>query len=727
MIDGGQVCAEGVVEKIIFFNDDTQFCIAQMRPSGRGMPSEYSSPITIAGILAGLQCGETISVKGKWTRHPSYGARISVESFSTKLPSSVYGIVKFLGSGLIAGIGKKYAQAIVDRFGEDTLKIIDENSGRLLEVEGIGKKRARLIKKSWDEQRALRDVVMFLRTYGVGVSMCAKIVKRYGDEAIKIVRMAPYTLCREISGIGFKTADAIAVNSGVPNESKQRIQAGVLHCIKEAEEKGDTCIPRAELEHVSAQLLDVDKEKCSQAVAELVEGGELVAFRDGRIQRFALNRAERDIAEDLHRIFESGSGLPPIKFESALCWAKDRAGFEFAPEQSEGVLFALKSKVCVITGGPGTGKTTILKSLCDILRAKKITPVLAAPTGRAAQRMTESSGVAAKTIHRLLGYDASSKDFLHGRENPLDAKFVVIDEASMLDTKLASAVFGAVPSEAHLLLVGDVNQLPSVGPGNVLKDIISSARFPVIRLNKIFRQGARSDIALCARDILEGRAKSENMRVSKISDVDFSRELNFIEAAEPSECLDVCVRLMRDEIPRRVRSIDPLMDVQLLAPMKKGTAGIAAFNSVLSQELNGGAKSVLGSSLREADKVMQTRNNYELDIFNGDIGRVGRPCADNSAVWVKFDSRMVEVPRADLSDLQPAYAISVHKSQGSEFEVVVIALLKQHFLMLQRNLLYTAITRGRKKVFVVGDMAAWEMAVKNSKSLRRRTALAERL
>ncbi len=723
MIDGGQVCAEGVVEKIVFFNDDTQFCVAQMRPKGR----EYSEPVTITGILAGLQCGETISVKGKWARHPSYGARINVESFSTKLPSSVYGIVKFLGSGLIAGIGKKYAQAIVDRFGEDTLKIIDENSGRLLEVEGIGKKRARLIKKSWDEQRALRDVVMFLRTYGVGVSMCAKIVKRYGDDAIRIVRMEPYALCRDISGLGFKTADAIAINSGVSNESKARVQAGVLHCVKEAEERGDTCVLRAELEHISSELLQVEKAKCSQAVAELVECGELVAFRDGRVQRAVLNRAEREIAENLHRIAGSSSGLPPIKFESALSWAKDRAGFDFAPEQSEGVLSALKNKVCVITGGPGTGKTTILKSLCDILSAKKVKPVLAAPTGRAAQRMAESAGVGAKTIHRLLGYDASSKSFLHGEDNPIDAKFVVIDEASMLDTKLAATVFGAVPSEAHLLLVGDVNQLPSVGPGNVLKDVISSARFPVVRLNKIFRQGARSDIALCARDILEGRAKSDNMRVSKISDVDFSRELNFIEAAEPSECVDACVRLMRDEIPRRAKGIDPLMDIQLLAPMKKGSAGIAAFNTVLSQALNGGAKSVPGSSLREGDKVMQTRNNYELDIFNGDIGKVGRPCADNSAVGVEFDSRRVEVPRADMTDLQTAYAISVHKSQGSEFEVVIIALLKQHFLMLQRNLLYTALTRGRRKVFVVGDMAAWEMAVKNSKSLRRRTALAERL
>ncbi len=723
----GNVKTEGVVEKIVFFNDENQFCIAQLKLTQKG--SEFDKPITIAGILAGVQCGETLSLEGEWANHPTHGLQIKVKNFKTKLPSSVYGIVKYLGSGMIAGIGKTYAKAIVDKFGEDTLRIIETESARLREVEGIGEKRAREIKKSWDEQRGLRDVIMFLRTYGVGVAMCTKIVRRYGADAPRVIREEPYRMAREINGIGFKTADAVALNCGIPNESRQRIEAGVLFCIEEAQEDGHTCIDRSELERKAAEILQVDYGKCTHAIVTLIEEGEIVPAPNGLLQGKFLSIDENSIAKNLHRLGFAKSLLPPIIHDKALEWAKARAGFEFAPAQSEAILSALKSKVSVITGGPGTGKTTILKSVCDILSAKKCTPLLAAPTGRAAQRMSESAGVPAKTIHRLLGFDGNTGKFLHNKDNRLKAKFVVIDEASMLDTRLAAAVFSALPDSAHLLLVGDINQLPSVGAGNVLKDVIASKAFPVAELNEIFRQSSRSQIVITAHEILHGIDAFTAFSPAPLSRIDPMADINFVEALEPEECVGACVRLIKDIIPHIYSGVDPLLDVQLLAPMHKGTAGIAAFNHALQNALNPRGEGVSSgfAILREGDKVMQTRNNYDLDIYNGDLGKIVKIASDSRSLIVNFDGKKVEIERGDFGDLNPAYAISVHKSQGSEFPIVVLPLLKQHFMMLQRNLLYTGLTRGRRKVFIVGDPYAWKMAVKNAKSLQRNTALKERL
>ncbi len=717
------VKVSGVVERIVFFNEENFYCIATLRVRAKDGSAKN---ITITGTMPSLQCGETIDVTGQWVRHSSYGNQIKVASFESRLPSGVYGIEKFLGS-LVDGIGPTYAKRIVDVFGERTLEIIDTASARLLEIKGIGRERLARIRKSWEEQKGLRDLVIALRVYGIGVSMCVRIINRFGADAARIVREQPYRLSREIDGIGFKTADMIALNGGLSNECPERIGAGLLHVLGECEEEGGTCMPVGELVSRASALLEVDAQKCAEGVGLLTREGAVKYVGEGIVQRDTLDYAERRIAANLRRIATSQSCLPPIKVDAAVRWATQRAGFEFAPEQARAVAAALENKICVITGGPGTGKTTILKAVCDILRAKKCAPVLAAPTGKAAQRMGESTRCEAKTVHRLLGFEDGK--FVYNEYRPMNAKFLVIDESSMLDTKLAAAVFAAVPSPAHLVLVGDIDQLPSVGAGNVLRDIIDSGKFPVVRLDKIFRQGERSGIVEVARAVLNGDTSMGGVPVASAASINPDDDLVFIPADTPEDCVATCVDLVKNRLPR-LFGADSVADIQVLAPMHKGSGGIAKLNEELKHALNSGADSVSygGVNFAVGDKIMQTRNNYDLDIFNGDMGIVSAVSKGGEyPVEADFDGRRVRLEKRNLIDFQQAYAISIHKSQGSEFPIVVIPLLRQHFVMLQRNLLYTAITRGRKKVFVVGNQSAWSGAVKNARSAERRTFLKERL
>lgn len=726
MQNGGKALLEGVVERIVFFNEENHFCIAQIKPVNE--KDKDLKNVTATGVMPNIECGETISIVGEWINHKAYGLQIKVESFESKLPSNLYGIEKFLGSGMIAGIGKQYAKRIVAHFGEDTLSVIDHDSARLTEVDGIGKTRAKKIKASWEERRCLRDVMIFLQRFGVGVATCLKIVRKYGFDATRIIREEPYKIAREIDGIGFKTADKIALNSGIANESPQRVETGILYALKEFEEDGDTRVPAGELEAKAATMLELTKERCAQAIGELLKKNDIKIVCERSIQSSKLDFAESVIAASLKRIFLSPSTLPPIKFERAASWAEEKMKVSFAPEQSSAIISALKNKISIITGGPGTGKTTILKAVCDILRAKKIDPVLAAPTGRAAQRMSESCQIEAKTIHRLLGYDAQTSKFIHNSENPIDAKFVILDECSMLDTRLASSLFSAISKDTSLLLVGDTNQLPSVGAGNVLGDIISSKTFPVIELKHIFRQGSRSQIVLASHEILNGNCSIDGLVPASILAVNPERDIHFIHAEDPNECVKICLDLCSDLIPRWY-AVNKVSGSQILAPMHKGSVGILAFNGAMQRILNTSTDSIspAGTLFKVGDKVMQTRNNYDLDIFNGDMGLVQKIDRQNAAIEVDFDGKLVRIERADCGDLVLAYAISIHKSQGSEFPIVVIPLLKQHFMMLQRNLIYTAITRARRKVFIVGDPWAFNSAVKNSRSTERRTALKERL
>lgn len=732
----------GVLERIVFFNDENFYTIGEV------CDEATQETVTVTGTLPSVQCGETLELRGVWTRHPTHGRQFRISSFSSKLPSSVHGIRKYLGSGLVRGIGKTYAKRIVDHFGADTLRVISEESARLREIPGIGAQRVRAIKESWDEQFALREVMIFLQTYGVTTAQCLRIVRAYGLDAKKTLQENPYRLAQDIDGIAFPTADKIARNLGLPTEGAQRVEAGVVYAMQLAEADGHTAFPQDDLVAKSAELLGVDPGLPSRLIAEMLEGGrlvfvdavQLVRNEDGSrsrenvrlLQKRDFASAEREIAECVSAIAGTADRLPPIHIDRAVEWAQARAGFVFAEEQTAAVKTALAEKFSVITGGPGTGKTTILQAICSILRAKKARITLAAPTGRAAQRMSETTGVSAGTIHRILKPEPLLGGFAHNEKNPLPTDFVIVDEASMLDTKLASALLRAVPAAAHLVLVGDVNQLPSVGAGNVLNDLIQSRRVAVTKLNAVFRQGKRSGIVSAAHAILQGDGHVPQPVLEDVFEFDPEGDIHFIRADGADECVRKTLALATRAIPKilGVRSAD---DIQVLVPMHRGNAGVQNFNAVLQKAFKPAGTAVLGvpaaggTRLELGDKVLQNRNNYEKNVFNGDLGRVDEVSPEAGSLSVRFADVRADYERAELGELQLAYAITIHKSQGSEFPVVIIPLVKAHFMMLKRNLIYTAITRGRKKVFIVGEPAAYSMAVRNADSARRWTGLPARL
>ena len=712
---------EGVLERITFYNEENGFLIGKLKGQTK------AAEIAVVGKAPKVQCGETLVLTGSWSTHPKHGRQFSFTSLKSKLPASAYGIRKYLASGLIHGIGKTYANKIVDHFGADTLRVISEESGRLREIEGIGKLRAKSIKEAWEEQKAVREVMMFLQTYGVTDALCLRLVRKYGNSAKTILETEPYRIIREVKGIGFKTADKIALNLGLASNGPARIDAGVLHTLQESEDEGHTHVERRELALNAANLLEADAQDVENRIDALMKEGEMVTSKPDWVQNPISARAEKTLVRCLKNQSQAASSLPPIQVEKAIVWAQEKAGFSFADQQAEAVRQALQSKISILTGGPGTGKTTILRALVSILRAKKTKILLAAPTGRAARRMAESCSHFAQTVHRLLKFDPSQGGFTQNEQNPLTCDFVIMDEASMLDLRLAAALIRSIPPRAHLLLVGDADQLPSVGSGNVLKDLIQCELFQVTRLAVTFRQAENSGIVGLAHGILAGKG-SPPPPVDSLSEINPQHDVHFIRAVTPEECVTAVTRLSKDILPRKF-SIDPKNDLQILAPLHRGIGGIGNLNDQLRDALNpNGATQVMGAMLfREGDKVIQTRNNYDKDVFNGDMGIIEAVDTLSGKVDIDFEGKKVSYQRMEITDLQPAYAISVHKSQGSEYPVVIFPLLKQHFMMLQRNLVYTGLTRAKKKVVFVGDPAAYAMAIRNDKTLVRQTDLVRKL
>ncbi len=719
--DGAAEKLSGVLERIIYSNEETHWTIGELRPGAK------QKGVTIVGALPSVQCGETLELTGHWTEHPVHGRQFKAQTCKSTLPASVYGIRRYLGSGLVKGIGKTYADKIVAKFGEKTFQIISEESARLREVEGIGEQRAKAIKQAWDEQRAMRELMVFLKTYGVTNAQCLRLIRAYGSEAKTVLQNEPYRVAREVERFGFKTCDQIALNIGFSSDAPPRLEAGLIFALGDLEDKGHTCWPGAELARHCAELLQVDPALLLPRLDALIAKKDLISLPDRSVQLPVLERAENQTALAVRLVKQGGSVLPPIRVDNAVAWAQEKAGFAFALEQAQALKAALQNKFSILTGGPGTGKTTILRALVAILAAKKARVTLAAPTGRAAQRLSESACAFASTIHRLLAFDPAKGRFAYDADRPLGTDFLIVDEASMLDAKLAAALLRAVPPRAHVLLVGDVYQLPSVGAGNVLGDLIAASGAAVTRLEKIFRQGKRSGIVSTAHAILQGDTRPPYM-TDDAEKIDPSFDLHFVRADTPQACVETVRALCQKHLPRWY-NVDPVMDVQVLAPMHRGTAGIAVFNQDLQQALNpdGAGLPWMGWQLRPGDKIIQTRNNYDLGLFNGDLGRVTQADPAAGTLVADFDGTPVTIERADLADVQPAYALSIHKSQGSEFPIVIVPLLKQHFVMLRRNLVYTAVTRGRKKVFIVGDPSAYAMAVGNAEATARRTDLARKL
>jgi len=713
----GPATLEGVLERVTWSDEESAWSVVRLHVQGR------ADPVTAVGNLLGVQPGESLRLTGRWVHDRKYGEQFKVESYLTVRPSTLIGVQRYLGSGLVPGIGPVMAERLVRAFGIETLEIIDSAPDRLAEVEGIGPVRSARIREAWAEQRGIRDVMVFLQSHGVSTGYAVKIYRQYQGRAIGIVREDPYRLASEVFGIGFKSADRIAESLGIPKDSPRRAQAGVLHVLGALAEEGHVYCPGPELVRRTAELLEIAEEPVSTALDAEARDGRIVIEpgEEPAVYLRALHGAEAGSAALLGAILRAPVRPLEIDIERALAWFEERSGLVLADEQRRAVRQAISSRILVVTGGPGTGKTTLVQAVIRILERKGRRILLAAPTGRAAKRMQETTGRAARTIHRMLEFNPRTGEFQRNPAAPLEADLVIVDEASMLDIVLAHHLLRALPPPCQLMMVGDVDQLPSVGPGAVLADLIRSGAVGVVRLTEIFRQAAESRIVVNAHRINRGEMPA-------LEAADAKSDFFFVEREEPEEILSALRVLVRERIPRRF-GLDPVEDVQVLTPMHRGLLGAASLNAELQALLNpaGDALSRGARVFRVRDRVMQVRNNYELDVFNGDIGRVEAIDDAERQVRVRFEDRVVAYEYADLDELVLAYAVSIHKSQGSEYPCVVVPLHTQHYVMLQRNLLYTALTRAKRLAVIVGTRRALGRAVRNAEAVRRYTHLAERL
>jgi exodeoxyribonuclease V alpha subunit len=711
---------QGTLEKIIYANAEDGYAVAKLTTGDR------ADAVTVVGHLSAIREGEQIEATGFWQKNKKFGDQFRVLTCTVIPPSTMEGIQKYLSSGLIKGIGPVMAERIVNRFGAQTLDVLNENPQRLREVSGIGKKTLEKITSAWEQQKGLRETMIFLQGLGISPAYAGRIVKEYGNQAARIVRENPYRLTYDVSGIGFKQADAIAMRMGIAADSPERAAAAATYALSDAAAEGHVFMPVDILFERCRKLLDMPRDVTERGMTLLVKERKTICEKLDSVEAVylvPLYTAEAGAAKFLKFLRSSLRLLPPIDAEKAATWFEKRRKIQLNSGQREAIRKAVENKLLIITGGPGTGKTTIVQALVEIFRAKGQRVVLAAPTGRAAKRMEASAGVPAMTIHRLLEFSPANATFLRDQANPIECDLLIIDEVSMLDITLLYHLLKAVPPEAGIIFIGDIDQLPSVGPGNVLRDLIQSESIEVVRLLEIFRQEEGSLIISNAHRINRGETpvipRSENSQRS---------DFHFIERANPEEVVTTIEQLVCRRIPEAFQ-MDPLNDIQVLSPMHKGTAGVANLNSCLQQLLNPSGVEIEHGfrRFRPRDKVMQIRNDYEKEVFNGDIGFIFSVDSDTQQVSVDFDGRIITYEYAELDKLEFAYAISVHKSQGSEYRAVVMPVVNQHYVLLQRNLLYTAVTRARELVVLVGTTQALSLAVGNANIQQRNTLLAARL
>jgi exodeoxyribonuclease V alpha subunit len=711
----------GLIERVTFFNEENGFAVLRIKAKG------HHDLVTVIGSLPSVSAGEWLTAEGHWIRDKEHGLQFKADTLKSTPPTTREGIEKYLGSGMVKGIGPVYARKLVERFGDAIFGIIENYSVKLQEVEGIGPGRRMKIKEAWIEQKFIRQIMVFLHSHGVSTSRAVRIYKTYGEAAIDKVRANPFLLARDIHGIGFKTADQIAQKIGIPKDSLLRAEAGLTHTLVEAIGHGHCALPKAKMISQTVGLLEVAESLVAEALgrslskSELIEeliGGEPLIFLP------TLRHAEESIAARVRCMAATPPEYPEIDLEKAVAWCQAKTGVTLAPSQREALAKALASRILVITGGPGVGKTTLINSILTILSAKKVNCQLGAPTGRAAKRLSETTGMEAQTIHRLLEFQPSSGGFTRNEARPLGGDLLIVDECSMVDVPLMHALLKAHPRGGHLILVGDVDQLPSVGPGMVLRDLIESGVVPVVRLTEIFRQAAESRIITAAHAINRGLlpplpAKEE------------PSDFYFIEREEPEQIVRTLVELVKNRIPRKL-ACDPVRDIQVLCPMNRGSLGVRELNLHLRNALNPAEPGELvvekfGWEFRLRDKVIQTVNDYDKEVFNGDIGQISAIDPAEQQVMIRFDAREIAYDYGELDEISLAYAITVHKSQGSEFPAVVIPVAMQQYLLLQRNLIYTGLTRGKKLVILIGQKKAFALAVQNNKTVHRFSGLFARL
>lgn len=702
-----------VVERITYANEDNGFCVIKVKAKG------YPELVTVVGSMAAVNVGSVLLLSGEWRMDAKYGRQFSVTAWEEKLPATVMGIERYLGSGMIKGIGPKFARRIVEKFGTDTLDVIEKTPDRLIEVGGIGGRRVSAIKKAWEDQKEVKNIMLFLQEHQVSTTHAVKIFKTYAGESISVVKENPYRLADDIWGIGFKTADTIAMKMGFGKDSPYRCRSGLMYVLNEFSNAGHCYVPREELLEKAANMLEVEQAKLSETIDSMLKDDDLHCEAPDKIYLMPFYFSEKGVAQRLRAIMAAQAPEPDEGLESHIEVAERESGIRYDDIQRGAIRKAIASKVMVLTGGPGTGKTTTTRGIIALLAASGQRILLAAPTGRAAKRLSEATGMEAKTIHRLLGFNPKG-GYEMTEENPLDGDVLLVDESSMIDVILMYNLLKAVPDTMKFIMIGDADQLPSVGAGNVLRDIIESEVVPVVQLVTIYRQAQASNIIMNAHRINQGDFPV--LRGGRQSD------FFFIEEDDTAKIPEIICGLCAKRLPAYYK-VDPISGIQVLSPMQRGETGAANLNALLQEALNPGKECLRrgGTEYRRGDKVMQIKNNYDKEVFNGDIGQVSSIDLEERELTVLFDAVPVVYDVSELDELVLAYATSIHKAQGSEYPIVVMPFTMQHYMMLQRNLLYTGVTRAKKALVLVGTKKAIGYAVRNNTVSKRNTCLVERL